>query len=92
MWYGVVGNGGPDSVSLCFGFRRSSLCPQNQVKSPFAAWVEAGPFTWFQDEEESLTPEDKLDALQRLLSQVSVGTGACGGGFVWEWVGGYHLV
>lgn len=53
---------------------------QNQIKSPFAAWVEAGPFTWFMDEEESLTPEDKLDALQRLLNQVSVGTG---GWVVW---------
>ncbi len=37
--------------------------------------MEAGPFTWFLDEDESLTPEDKLDALQRHLNQVSVGTG-----------------
>lgn len=51
---------------------------QNQIKSPFSAWLEAGPFTWFMDEEEALSPEDKLDALQRLLNQVSVGTGALG--------------
>lgn len=46
-----------------------------QIKSPFTAWVENGPFTWFMDEDESLSPEDKLDALQRLLNQISVGTG-----------------
>ena len=40
-----------------------------------AAWLEAGPFTWFEDEDEALTPEDKLENLQRLMGQINVGTG-----------------
>jgi len=37
--------------------------------------LEAGPFTWFEDEDEALTPEDKLENLQRLMGQINVGTG-----------------
>lgn len=69
--------------------RAGTIQTQNQIKSPFMAWVEAGPFTWFMDEEESLTPEDKLDALQRLLNQVSVGTGGWVGGLGWLLLGGF---
>jgi hypothetical protein len=48
---------------------------QDRIASPLAAWLEAGPFTWFQDEDEALTPEDKLENLQQLMMHVNVGTG-----------------
>jgi len=48
---------------------------QDRIASPLAAWLEAGPFTWFQDEDEALTPEDKLESSQRLMGQINVGTG-----------------
>lgn len=62
-------------LELASGLYWSAIFWQNQIKAPFTAWLESGPFAWFMDEEESLSPEDKLDALQRLLSQVSIGTG-----------------
>lgn len=48
---------------------------QDRIASPLAAWLEAGPFTWFQDEDEALTPEDKLENLRGLMGQINVGTG-----------------
>lgn len=48
---------------------------QDRIAQPFTAWVEEGPFTWFQDEDTALTPEDKLESLQRLMNQVNIGMG-----------------
>lgn len=43
--------------------------------SPHKAWIESGPFTWFQEENQAMTSEDKLDMLQRSLMDFNVAAG-----------------
>lgn len=48
---------------------------QDRISRPLEAWLEAGPFSWFQDPDEVMTPEDKLEYLQRVMVQINVGAG-----------------